>query len=106
MSPADAAKVDVIPVKGIMSGSFTSPKFTTDLKSATTNLVSQLVKQQKDKLIGEGTNKLSGLINKKSTDSTKKPIPTTKEEVKEEVKTKATNAINEGLNNLFKKKKE
>ena len=106
LTPSDATKIESIPVNGILSGSFNAPKFSTDIKSATTNLVSQLAKQQKDKLVGQGTNALNGLINKKSSDTTKKSIPTTKEEVKEEAKTKATNAIKDGLNSLLKKKKE
>lgn len=119
LTPADAKKIENIPVNGIMNGSFAAPKFTTDLKLATTNLVTQLVKYQKDKLIGQGTSALGALIdkNKKPGDSTKTVIPVTKEEVKEqvntkveevkekakeEVKTKATDA----LKDLFGKKKK
>jgi hypothetical protein len=90
LTPADANKLENIPINGVMNGNFSAPKFTTDLKMATTNLATQLVKQQKDKLIGKGTSALGGLIdkNRKPSDSTKTIIPTTKEEVKEQVKTK------------------
>ncbi len=119
LTPADSKKLESIPVNGIMNGSFAAPKFTTDLKMATTNLVTQLVKYQKDKLIGQGTSALSGLINKKTGDSTKVVIPTTKEEVKEQVNTKieevkekakedVKNKAKDALNGLLggKKKKE
>jgi len=111
LTPADASKIESIPVNGIMNGSFAAPKFTTDLKMATTNLVTQLVKQQKDKYINQGLSQLgavAGLPTK--TDSTGTTIPKTKEEVKEEVKTKATEVVKDkvkdGLNNLFNKKKK
>lgn len=111
LTPADAKKLESIPVNGMMNGSFAAPKFTTDLKMATTNLVTQLVKQQKDKYITQGLSQLgaaAGLPTK--TDSTGTTIPKTKEEVKEEVKTKATEVVKDkvkdGLNNLFNKKKK
>lgn len=108
LSPADAKKLENIPVNAMMTGNFGAPKLTTDLKMATTNLVTQLVKQQKDKYINQGLNQLgnaAGLSTKTTTDSTKTTIPT-KEEVKEQVKTKATDAVKNGLKDLFGKKKK
>lgn len=115
LTPADAKKVESIPVNALMTGSFSAPKVSTDLKTATTNLVTQLVKQQKDKLVGQGTSALSNLIdkNKKPGDSTKTVIPTTKEEVntkideaKEKAKEDLKNKAKEGLKDLFNKKKK
>ena len=115
LTPADAKKVESIPVNALMTGSFSDPKVSTDLKTATTNLVTQLVKQQKDKLVGQGTSALSNLIdkNKKSGDSTKTVIPTTKEEVntkideaKEKAKEDLKNKAKDGLKDLFNKKKK
>ncbi|AWA28902.1 AsmA family protein [Flavobacterium magnum] len=103
LSPADAAKVDNIPVKANITGTFKNPKVTTDMKQAVTNLASQLVKQQKDKLINQGTKALGNLIGGKK-DSTK-TTPSTKEEVKTEVKTKAKDLLN-GLFNKNKKTDE
>ncbi|AWI24718.1 AsmA-like C-terminal region-containing protein [Flavobacterium pallidum] len=100
LSPADAAKVDNIPIKAAITGTFKNPKVTTDMKQAVTNLASQLVKQQKDKLINQGTKALGNLIGGKK--DTTKTTPTTKEEVKTEVKTKAKDL----LNGLFNKKKK
>jgi hypothetical protein len=98
MSPNDVAKLDNIPVNALLSGNFTNPKITTDIKAAASNLTNQLVKQQREKLINKGTTALTDLINKnikKSTDSTKT------NPVKEDIKAKATNL----LNGLFNKKK-
>ena len=108
LSPADAAKVESIPVNAILTGNFTSPKITTDIKTAVTNLTNQLVQQQKERLVKQGTSALTNLINKnkKPGDSTKTVIPATKEEIKtkatEQVKTKATDL----LNGFFTKKKK
>ena len=108
LTPANAAKVESIPINAILGGSFTQPKVTTDLKQATTSLVNNLVKQQKDQLIGKGTTALTNLIdkNKKPGDTSKTPTPTTKAEVKEEVKKQAETKAKDLLNGLFNKKKE
>ena len=95
LSPSDANKLENIPVNAVLTGSFKSPKVTTDMKSAVTNLTTQLVKQQKEKLLNQGTNALKDLLNgsKKDTSKTKTP--------KEDLKTKA-----EGLlKDFFGKKK-
>lgn len=83
LSPSDATKLDNIPVNAVLTGSFKAPKVTTDMKSAVTNLTTQLLKQQKEKLINQGTNALKELLNgsKKDTSKTKTP--------KEDLKTKA-----------------
>uniref|UniRef100_UPI003750C914 hypothetical protein n=1 Tax=Flavobacterium sp. TaxID=239 RepID=UPI003750C914 len=68
------------------------------LKTATTTLANNLIKQQKTKLIGKGKTELEKLIdkNKKPGDTTKTKLPVTKDEVK----TKAKDL----LNGLFKRK--
>jgi len=112
LSPANAAKLENIPVNAILGGSFTTPKITTDVKTATTTLVNNLVKQQKEQLIGKGTTALGNLIdkNKKPGDTTKTKIPTTKEEVKEkakeEIKKQTETKAKDLLNGLFKKKEK
>ena len=107
LTPADAKKVESIPINALMTGSFGAPKLTTDLKMATTNLVTQLIKQQKDKYINQGLNQLGNSIGiPTKTDSTGISTPKTKEEVKEDVKEVVKDKVKEGLNNLFKKKKK
>jgi ATP-dependent Zn protease len=69
------------------------------MKTAVSNLTHQLVKQQKEKLVKQGTSALTDLITK----NTKKSTDTTKAATqKEEIKTKAADL----LNGLFKKKKK
>lgn len=101
LSPADAKKLETIPVNAMLSGSFSQPKITTDIKAATTSIVTALVKQQKERLIGQGTSALSDFLNKnkKPADTTKPATATTP---KEEIKTKAKDL----LNGLFNKKKK
>jgi hypothetical protein len=95
LSPSDVNKLENIPINAIISGNFKAPKVSTDMKSGITNLTTQLVKQQKEKLVKQGTNALSDLINKNTkTDTTK-----TKSPAKEDIKKKAGDL----LNGLFKK---
>ena len=90
LTPAESAKLQNIPVNAVVTGNFSQPKISTDMKQAVTNLANQLVEQQKQKLIRQGTNALDNLIkeNTKPKDSTKTP---TKEEA---VKDKAKDLIN------------
>ena len=100
LSTADAAKLERFPINAVLMGNFTNPKITTDIKSAVTKLTTQLVNQQKDRLVKQGTSALTDYINKnkKPSDTTKTATPATKEEVK----AKAA----ELLNGLFNKKKK
>ena len=101
LSPADAAKLQNIPINGMITGNFSKPKVALDTKTAVSNLTTQVVNQQKEKLTQKGASALSDLLNKntKSKDTTK--TATDKAKTNEEVKTKAS----ELLNGLFKKKK-
>ncbi len=100
LSPSDANKLENIPVNAILTGSFSKPKVTTDVKQATTSLVNNLVKKQKDKLISQGATALGNILNPKKPGDTTKTDPK-----KEDVKTKATDLIN-GLFNKKAKPKE
>ena len=108
LSPSDVSKLDNVPVNASLTGSFKNPKITTDVKQATTNLVTSLVKQQKDKLVNKGKNELENLINKnkKLGDTSKTKIPTTKEEIKEKAKEEVKTKAKDLLNGFFNKKKE
>ena len=97
LSPAEAGKLENIPVNAVLTGNFKNPKISTDMKSAVTNLANQLVQQQKEKLVKQGTSALSNIIS----GATKKDTTKTKAPVKEEVTKKA----GELLNGLFNKKK-
>lgn len=105
LTPADQKQITSIPVNGLMTGNFSQPKFNSDLKQSTTNLTTQLVKMQKEKLVNQGTSALGNLIGgtkpNTATDTTKS-TSTPKEEIKNTVKDKATGAIKD----LFGKKKK
>ena len=97
LSPADAAKLQSVPINAILSGNFAAPKISTDMKAAVTALATQLVQQQKTKLINQGTSALGNLLggNKKDTTNTKA------NQQKEDIKKSAGDLIN----GLFGKKK-
>ena len=107
LTPADQNKIQNIPVNAVLGGNFKQPKITTDMKQATTNLASQLVKMQKDKYINQGKSALGNFLGgtKGNTSGTTTATDTTKPKStpKEELKTKATDALNGWLK---KKKKE
>ena len=98
LTPTDAKKFETIPINAILTGNFKNPNITTDVKQATTTLVTNLVKQQKDKLIQQGTSALGNIIqnNTKTKDTSKTATP------KSDVKTQAKDL----LNGLFNKKKK
>lgn len=98
LSPADAAKLDNIPINALLTGNFSNPKISTDMKSAVTNLTNQLVKQQKEKLVSKGTSALNDYLNK----NTSKSADTTKTTTQKQDITKKAGDL---LNGLFKKKK-
>jgi hypothetical protein len=81
-----------------MTGNFSNPKITTDMKTAISNLTNQLVKQQKEKAVAKGKESLNSIIN----NAVKPKGDTTKTNVKEDVKAKA-GAL---LNGLFGKRKK
>ena len=103
LSAADAAKLESFPITATLLGNFTNPKITTDINSAVTKLTTQLVNQQKERLVKQGTSALTDYINKnkKPGDTTKTASPVVPA-TKEEVRAKATDL----LNGLFKKKKK
>jgi hypothetical protein len=108
LTPAEAVKLESIPVNASLTGNFTNPKISTDIKTAVTILTNQLVQQQKERLLNQGNSALNDFItkNKKPSDTVQAATPATKEAVKaqaeEQIKTKATNL----LNGLFKQPKK
>ncbi|KQX03863.1 AsmA-like C-terminal region-containing protein [Flavobacterium sp. Root420] len=101
MSPADQAKLQNIPINAMITGNFSNPKVSTDMKSAVSSLASQVANQQKEKLTQKGASALNDLINKntKAKDTTQ-AAKTEKEQKTQEVTKKASDL----LNGLFKKK--
>ncbi len=106
LSPADAAKIEKIPVNAVLGGNFGSPKISTDMKQATTQLANQLIQQQKQRLVNQGTSALGNLLNSntKPGDTAQTTTPATKEETKAKAEEAVKNKVKEGLNSLLKKK--
>ncbi len=104
LSPEDADKLSV-PVTANITGNYTSPAVKTDLTSAVSNLTNQIIELQKEKLLGEGKDKVKDVIgdilggNKKENDSTATDSSATKEDPVKDL-------VNDALGNLFGKKKK
>lgn len=98
LTPAEASKLENIPVTALLSGNFKNPKISTDMEQAVTKLATQLVKTQKDKLINQGTSALGNILGGDKKDTTKTQTTTPKNDVK----TKVT----DGIKGLFNKKKK
>ncbi|ESU29472.1 putative outer membrane protein [Flavobacterium limnosediminis JC2902] len=105
LTPAEQGKLENVPVNATMTGSFKSPKVTTDMKQAVTNVTTQLVNYQKNKLINQGTSALGNLLGG-TKGNTSTPKDTTKTATpKPDVKSAAESAIR-GLLGGKKKKEE
>lgn len=96
LTPAEASKLDNIPITANMTGNFKNPKISTDMQKAVGNLASQLVQIQKDRLIRQGTSALGNILGGTKKDSAK-PANT-----KDDIRKQAENVIKD----LFPKKKK
>lgn len=107
LSPNEAARIKSVPVIARVTGTFGDPKVTTDLSQVAKNVANQIIAQQKEALINKGSQALQNMLpqNMKGKDSTAIPIPTTKEEVKQQIEEKAKDKVKEGLNNLINRPK-
>src|SRR5690606_29907868 len=104
LNSADANKITV-PVNATITGTFKDPKIGTDLSKSVTNLTTQLVQQQKDKLLNQGADKGKDLINDIIGGGNKNN--TSKDSTKTETtQQKTEDAIKQGLNNLLGGKKK
>lgn len=103
LSPSDVNKLDAIPVKVDLLGSFSKPQVTTDLSKVVQAVTNQIAEQQKNKLLGKGKDVLEDLLGgkKKEDQSEEENQAEEPKGVKEEVK----NKVEQGLKDLFGKKK-
>lgn len=103
LSPSDVNKLDAIPVKVGLLGSFSKPQVTTDLSKVAQAVTNQIVEQQKNKLLGKGKDVLGDLLGGKKKEDKSEGENQNEEpkDVKEEVK----NKVEQGLKDLFGKKK-
>jgi hypothetical protein len=93
LSPTDISKLESIPVNAVLSGNFSNPKITTDIKSGLTALGAQLIKKEKEKLIVKGKNELGNVLDK----IIKKDTANTKANAQKEDIKKNAGKILEGL---------
>ncbi len=98
LTPADAAKIENVPINALLTGNFKNPKITTDLKQASSALVMQLVKIQKDKLIQQGTTALGNILGGNKPKDTAKAAAGTN--TTKDIQTQAGNV----LKGIFQKK--
>jgi len=90
-----------IPVNASIGGTFSSPTITTDLTSGVSNLTKQLVEIEKQKLIGQGKDKVNDLLggllggnsNSTKTDSTKTKTDSTKTNSEDKIKDGVINVL-------------
>lgn len=100
LTPAEASKIENVPITALMTGNFKSPKVTTDLKQATANLALQVANLQKEKYLNKGTDALNNILtgNKKKDTAKTKTTDPKKEAIK--------NTASQVLDGLFGKKKK
>jgi len=97
-----------IPVTANISGSYGTPKVSTNLTSGVSNLTKQLIEIEKQKLLNTGKDKLKdlldGALNKKKTDTTKAETKKDSTSTKNVGKDKVKGLLNNLLKNRKKKK--
>lgn len=103
LSAKDANAIKTIPVKGNLTGSFSNPNFSSNLKGATSALIKNLIEKQKNNLLDKGKNKLTKLLGVDT--ATPKKDDTTGT-VKESLENKAKDKVKDVLGGLFSKKKK
>ncbi|UYW00691.1 AsmA family protein [Flavobacterium agricola] len=109
LSTSEQAKIQDVPIKAVVTGTFNAPKVTTDMGSAVKNLTNQIVEQQKEKAVEKGkevlTDKLTDLLGGKKDDAAATPADSAKaaaDAKKADDIKKAANSIKD----LFKKKEK
>ncbi|QTE23430.1 AsmA-like C-terminal region-containing protein [Polaribacter cellanae] len=85
LTAKDANEIKTIPVNANLTGSFSSPNFSTNIKGATSNLMKTIVEKQKQNLLNKGKDKILNLLggNKDNPKDSTKTKETTKDKVKD-----------------------
>lgn len=92
------AKQITVPVSATIGGSFSQPTIQTDLKNATSSVISQLAEHQKKRLLRKGVDQLGALLGGK----TEKKQTTPKDSLKKDAEEKIKNTANKLIKGLFK----
>lgn len=87
-----------IPVTANITGSFTNPKVSTDLTSGISSLTKQLIEIEKQKLLGQGKDKIRDLLGGIINNNTPTGPTTTKDSTKITIDTTKTNPITNPIN--------
>lgn len=104
LSEQDQDKIE-IPVNAFINGTFKNPTVKTDMQAAVTNFAQQLADKQKDKLVEQGTEKITNALqdfikkNEKAKDTTAIDTVKTKNGASEAV-------VKDVLNSIFNTKKK
>ena len=98
LTPKDAAAIKSIPINAKLKGSFSTPNFSSNIKSATTDLMKNILEKQKQSLLNKGKDKLVDKLSDLLSGGSKKDTTKTKNETKDKIK-----GI---LGGLFEKKKK
>ena len=94
LTPKDAAEIKNIPVNATLTGNFSSPNFSSNIKNATADLMKNIIEKQKQSLLNQGKDKLKDILTGETKkDSTKVPD-------------KTKDRIKDVLGGLFGKKKD
>jgi len=82
LTPKDAAALKNIPIAVALTGSFSSPNFSSNLKNATADVLKNIVKQQKQNALNQGKDKLKNLLFGETKKDTTKTKSTTEDKIK------------------------
>jgi hypothetical protein len=86
LTPKDAADVKSIPVSALLTGSFSSPNFSSDIQKATADLMKNIVEKQKQSLLIQGKDKLTDKLSNLLAGDSKKDTTKTKDATKDKIK--------------------
>ncbi len=100
LTPKDAAKIDNVPVSATLTGNFSNPKISTDIKQAMSSLTTRLIEAQKAQLIDKGKDVIGNILSGNKNDKNDTAKTGTKQPPKD-IKEQAGNV----LKDLFGKKK-
>ncbi|WP_178985919.1 AsmA-like C-terminal region-containing protein [Winogradskyella helgolandensis] len=99
-----------VPITANIGGTFASPNIKTDLTSGVSNLTKQLIEIEKQKLIGQGKDKvsdlLSGLLGGEKTTTTTDSTTTKEETTKQTTEDKVKEGVGNILGGLLSGKKK
>lgn len=104
LTETEVSKLQNVPVKALITGSFDAPKIATDTKQAVTSLTNQIVAAQKDKAVEKGKDALTNLIKGNSNSQPPQTAADSAKVKKNEEKVEQVKNAANAIKDLFKKK--